>query len=523
MQTPTDALETGAPAVSRRAAPLAIDRWATAIVGLFWLELTWRLQMEWSVNPQYNYGWAVPFLAAFLLWRRWTNAPAPGRPDAKWVGVVVMIAGAFVVVPVRLIQEANPDWRLMSWTMAVATVLITLAAIFLAGGFPWLRHFSFPIVFFLVSVPWPVQFEQLIIQGLMRADAAINVEILNAIGIPAVQLGNVIEVGTGFVGIDEACTGVRSLQATFMVSLFLGEFYGFGLSRRVLLVLSGAALAFGCNLVRTFLLVSLGAEHGSEMIARWHDPAGYSILFVCLFALWALSLLFGGNQRREHEAPPVSQRPRQLPRYYLVALGILLLVAEVGTQVWYSAHEKNVAKTPSWTIKWPEQAKDFQRVPVAESAQDLLRYNEGGGASWSSADGHQWAMYFFRWLPGRTAGLYVTNHRPDICLPASGMTQRGGVDEKVVTINGVTLPIRGYVFEKQGRLLHVYYCYWDGSSAAARAGAENWAASGRLEKVFRGKRDIGTQMLEIVVAGYEDAVTAEKAVRAELGRIIRSA
>jgi hypothetical protein len=30
-------------------------------------------------------------------------------------------------------------------------------------------------------------------------------------------------------------------------------------------------------------------------------------------------------------------------------------------------------------------------------------------------------------------------------------------------------------------------------------------------------------MLEIVVAGYEDAVTAEKAVRAELGRIIRSA
>ena len=40
-----------------------------------------------------------------------------------------------------------------------------------------------------------------------------------------------------------------------------------------------------------------------------------------------------------------------------------------------------------------------------------------------SADGHNWSMYFFKWLPGRTAGLFIKNHRPDICLPASGMIQ----------------------------------------------------------------------------------------------------
>ena len=113
--------------------------------------------------------------------------------------------------------------------MAVCAVVISGAGVYLAGGNSWLRHFTFPILFFLVAVPWPTSLEQIVIQGLMRIDALINVEILTAIGIPAVQLGNVIEVGSGFVGIDEACTGIRSLQATFMVSLFLGEFYGFSI------------------------------------------------------------------------------------------------------------------------------------------------------------------------------------------------------------------------------------------------------------------------------------------------------
>src|SRR5256886_6979109 len=139
-----------------------------------------------------------------------------------------------------LIQEANPDWRLLSWTMAICAVLISGAGIYLAGGASWLRHFAFPLVFFLVAVPWPTSLEQIVIQGLMRIDALINVEFLTAIGIPAVQLGNVIEVGAGYVGIDEACTGIRSLQATFMVSLLLGEFYGFAVGRRMILIVAAA-------------------------------------------------------------------------------------------------------------------------------------------------------------------------------------------------------------------------------------------------------------------------------------------
>ena len=52
-----------------------IGWFAIAIVGLVWLELISRLRLEWSINPQYGYGWTVPFLTAFIFWRRWQTAP----------------------------------------------------------------------------------------------------------------------------------------------------------------------------------------------------------------------------------------------------------------------------------------------------------------------------------------------------------------------------------------------------------------------------------------------------------------
>jgi exosortase len=505
-------------ALSRR----TISWSAVGIIALVWLELISRLRFEWSINPQYGYGWTVPFLTAFVFARRWERAPPPAQPKSKLIPSIAIIAGAFLLIPVRLIQEANPDWRLMSWSMTLAVVSITGGTLYFAGGKPWLRHFAFPILFFLVAVPWPTQLEQFVIQGLMRVDTAINVELLNTINVPAVQMGNVIEIGNGFVGIDEACTGVRSLQATLMVSLFLGELYDFSTGRRFLLVVVGAIVAFICNLTRTFLLVLVGAQHGSDTINKWHDPAGLSILFICLLILWGLSIFL-------RKKPPISAAvsspaaaPCRISRGLLGWVIMATLIAEAGTHIWYRLHESPASRMPAWAVEWPSHARDFKSIPVAQQAQELLRYNEGGGGAWRSNDGHQFGMYFFRWLPGRTAALFIKNHRPDICLPASGMKQIGNEERKLITVKGVPLPIRSYVFDNHGIPLHVYYCYWNGTVPhVATINDENWTASGRLRAVRDGKREVGAQMLEIVAWGYDQAQLAEEAIRNQLENIIR--
>src|SRR5437868_9552628 len=151
--------------------PAALAWFPVAVFALVWLEVISRLRFEWSINPQYGYGWTVPLLAAYIFWRRWQNAPPPAAPNANVFWIALIILAALLLVPVRLIQEANPDWRLLSWTMAICAVLISCAGVYLAGGGSWLRHFAFPIVFFFVAVPWPTSLDQIGSQGLMRIGA----------------------------------------------------------------------------------------------------------------------------------------------------------------------------------------------------------------------------------------------------------------------------------------------------------------------------------------------------------------
>lgn len=492
------------------------------VLGLLWFELIVQLKGEWWLNPQYAYGLIVPVLLIYLLWKRWQNRPEPAVPVARALAILIIISAAALFLPVRLVAEANPDWRLLSWVLAVVVIAISLAIVYLTGGKSWLVHFAFPFLFFLVAVPWPVRIEQFVIQNLMRIVTAINVVFLQLAGIPALQHGNVIEVGSGFIGIEEACSGVRSLQATLMISLFLGELYSFNAARRLVLVVIGAALAFVCNVARTGTLVWVGTHSGLAGIESWHDPAGLTILIVCLFGLWLVSL---GMLRRAGPPTPTIHEPKtsvQFSRVALVLLGVWLILSEGAVQLWYRSHQ--TIASSHWAVLWPDSESNYKAVPIAPEAESLLQYNEGGGASWDGNDGHQWLMFFFRWFPGRTAARFVKVHRPDICLPASGRTMERDNGLRMIKVNGVNLPIRSYRFEDHGSPLHVFYCYWDARSSyenAAAAIMEDWSFRGRLRAALQGRREIGAQILEIVVWGYEDDQEANEALARELGRVVR--
>lgn len=524
---------TPAPALEPQVGPVARlgtnPAWQPAFVGaaslLLWLEVLNHLRAEWTVNPQYSYGWSVPFLALFLLYRRWEHSPLPAPARAKLVTIAIAIAAALPLLPGRIISIANPDWRLLSWTLIGCAIVISLCGLNLAGGLPWVRHFGFPITFILVATPWPAQFEQNVVQGLMRADAAIVVQVLNAIGTLAIQRGNVIELSTGLVGIADACTGVRSLQSTLMISLFLGEYYRMALPRRAALVLAAAVLAFTCNLVRTLLLCLIASASTVDAIHTWHDSAGMSILLACIIGLWLLSIWMSkGRDGSAGDRVRATTTTRVLMPWRLsLALALWIGLAEICAANWYHTRSEASPIATSWSVAWPEKARSYEQAKVPNEAKELLRYDEGGGAKWVGEDSHAWLMYYFRWLPGRTAALFVKNHRPDICLPASGMTLRSEAGLQVLSIRGINLPFRAYRFESNGRNVDVFYCYWDGRSSYvddSSAYQEDWTAAGRLKATVRGQREIGARMLELVAWGYQDEETARQALRDQLDRLI---
>ncbi len=511
-----------------RASSISSLSWILPLIIMAWYQVVHHLQGEWSYNPQYSYGWSVPFLVGFLLWRRWSTRPDAEQPVSRWWPILGSVLAVVGLAPFRFLSDANPDWRLLSWSGSLCAVLLSLCLIYLAGGKSWLRHFAFPFLFFLVAVPWPMQLEQRIVQQLMQAVTALNVFGLHLAGVPALQHGNVIEVGSGLIGIEEACSGVRSLQATLMISLFLGELYSFPTGARVLLVVAGGILAFVCNLLRTAFLVYIGTAKGDSALHAWHDPAGLTILLCCLFGLWGLSLIM---RRRispaEMEFPAATHAPFAFPFSPSVLLALLVFLAstEVGVRFWYDWHQRQ-ALDAHWTVNWPNENPGYEKVPISAEAQGLLQYNEGGGATWAGPDGHNWVLYHFRWLPGRTAALFVKIHRPDVCLPASGMTLIRDDGIHYFAAGGANLPIRSYRFENGATPLHVLYCYWDARSSyenAHSAAAEDWSPTGRVRAALRGQRERGAQMLELAVWGYEDDQEAHEALERQLRQVIKGA
>ena len=526
-------------------------------VGYLWWILVSQLRPEWTVNPQYNYAWAVPFLCAYLLHRR-LRKPGVGRQKledeerrapggSQWTlrATAILLAGLYL--PTRLIQEANPEWRLISWLLALEIIGLTLLAIDWMGGRSRVRQFASPIFFFLVAVPWPSIIERPLIQGLTRVNTAITVEGLGLLGFPAVQRGNTIEIATGVVGIDEACSGIRSFQASLMIALLLGEVWRLGLTRRVVLALAGFALTFAFNVGRTFLLTGVAIKQGLAAVSQWHDPAGVTILVACFLGLWLLGLLLKGreaevtNQTTENnrqrvegdgQQPALGRRPSELGapnsegafgvRHWAfpLALGLWILFVEVGTELWYRSHESQLTQAANWSVQWPRDNPTFRELPMSEKARQFLRYDEAHNATWRERD-TRWQVIYLRWQPGRIALHLAQSHTPEVCLTAAGRKLEKVSDLKWPVAQSLRLPFRILQMSEAGRPVHVFYCLWKDRTEDQAFKTEMLTYGNRLAPVLAGRRNLGQRSLEIAVWGLDDAQEAEAMVSRRLEKLVK--
>ena len=203
------------------------------------------------------------------------------------------IAALLLLLPLRLFEVANPEWRLLAWIHALAVVTLTLLLLWWAGGKAWLRHFAFPVAFIFIAVPWPTALETPVIQGLMRVVARVAAETAMLLGTPAQVEGNLIRVSNGLVGVNEACSGIRSLQTSLMIGLLFGEVKRLSVLRRLTLVMCAVVIALLANFLRAVFLVMVAATENLSEVSRWHDIAGYSIIAFVFVATLALAYLLG--------------------------------------------------------------------------------------------------------------------------------------------------------------------------------------------------------------------------------------
>lgn len=477
-----------------------------------------QLSTYWAVEPGYSFGWLVPVLCAYLFLIRWRSRP-PAEIQSLRAAAGIFYAAGLALLPTWVIAQPNPDWRLVSWLLALETVVLSLCAIHFVGGTSWLKHFAFSICLILTAVPWPGALEEAAVKVLTRFSTSLTVTALNLLQIHAVQQGNLVELSTGRVGIDEACSGIRSLQTAFMLSLFLGEVYRASLFRRSMLVVGGVLIAFVCNVGRTLLLTVIAAKDGLGSIANWHDPIGYAILSACFLFIWALARAIAGPLPMLPSAE--TRAPARFPSRLIFALGGWILFTIIGSEIWYRIHE--TVDAPQWSVLWPAYKKEFADISISKPEAETLLFDEGRGAEWTNEDGSYWVAYFFRWASGPSRSRILARaHRPQNCLPGAGYKPCGDHGMITVQAKGLSIPFHALDFEDGGNKVYVFFCLWeDGLKSSERPRIEDkWSQLAKLRSVVLGERNLAQQTFEIVISGYDSSEQAEAAFGREIVTLI---
>ncbi|MEP6668708.1 MAG: exosortase/archaeosortase family protein [Chthoniobacter sp.] len=478
----------------------------------------WHLHGQWVPDGAYAYGWIVPVMGVYLAKIRWDDRPAPSAP---WNGVAALVVLlALLIIPARWLQEAAPERSICGWVHALSAVGISLSLIALAGGTAWVRWFSFPLAFLLTAVPWPHSIELLVTNTLMHSTAGATVEILCLIGVPAAQVGNLVHIETGVIDIDEACSGIRSLQAMVMLSLFLGELFRLVPPRRLGLMALGIALTLVANVIRTVVLSSIAVAHGMSAVDRSHDGAGVAVLIFSLSTTLCAAYLLR-PKKAPAPTPPIpspSALPFPLPFHLSAALVLWFVVAEIAVEAWYRVREPKWQGW-SWSIQWPTQSKAFSLIDIPQRSLRLLSCDDAHGAAWlEPADGSDWSAYWIRWNPGNPQAESAKVHRPDVCLNSQGATMDRDLGTRLSTVGGLQIPFHGYTFRVGETVLYVFYCLYEempGAKSPATANPQ-FEATDMFQRAWEGRRHIGQQSLEIAVTGFRSEQAAREAFEAHL-------
>lgn len=342
----------------------------------FALYTVWDQLFWWGNREDYSFGYLVPFFVGYVLFERWprmrsylftgtapVEAPSPAAPagdapsaappsaapagsTSAWVRLleglaVAAFVGSLLLFAVgALLRAATGPQNPASLAIAASLGGLVLSGVFIfakqrVDGQPMpLRQrlaltalFIFPALIWLLSAPLVSVLETQIRVFLLNKVTIVVFGLLDFLGFELEREGNVLILPDGQVGVEEACSGIRSLTAclfagSFLAAVFLDRFW-----KKVLLVAAAMVFAVITNLLRSLFLTYYAYNNGSQSIDDdWvlpilgnigtvHDVTGMAILGVTCVGLISLLPIFNYKLSDMDEedfiaAPPPSQPPQ---------------------------------------------------------------------------------------------------------------------------------------------------------------------------------------------------------------------
>ncbi len=287
--------------------------------------VAWDQSHWWRVKEDYSFGWLVPLFTLYAVYDRWEQICARLREAAAapaaagWVRWTLNVAATLGLVFGALFFLLGAFYRAGAGTSQPGTLALTLGmvaivlpllffnvpvagadapargagsgvmALFTEARFRVAALFIFPVLVWLISAPLVSAFESQVSLFLLRKVVTVVAFAFDLVGCPIEQQGNVLMLPRGPVGVEDACSGIRSLTACLFAGSFLGAMFLDRFWKKFVLVAAAMGFAFVMNLGRSLFLTAWAYNHGPEAITGTvHDVAGYAVLGLTCLGLLAL-------------------------------------------------------------------------------------------------------------------------------------------------------------------------------------------------------------------------------------------
>lgn len=331
--------------------PPSTRRAAFALLGLT-LFLIWDQYFWWKLRDEYAFGFIVPLFVAYVLYERWpliwkglagagseeaNQQSLSERGFARLAGIaltllsVLMVAGGLLSFLAGVLYRAMEGQNLITSNfLAFGYANILLGTVFLysdrrSDGSPkpigerWAITllFLFPALIWMLSVPMFSAVHKSISTFLMNKVAIVVYHSFDILGYAIVREGSVLRLPLGDVGVEDACSGIRSLTACLFAGSFLGAVYFDRLWKKVFLVATAMLFAFINNIFRSLFLTAWAYAKGptgldSHVVlfgidmGNVHDFTGWVVLGLTVVCLLILVKLF--SIQLEYELEPETQK-----------------------------------------------------------------------------------------------------------------------------------------------------------------------------------------------------------------------
>lgn len=379
-------------------------------------------------SGDYSHGFLVPLFAAFVVWdQNQTQAMRRGRPSL--LGLLPLLVGCLLLILAEWYAVALRPSGLGVATFAGLGILSLLTSgCLLHSGWCGLRNRAFPLAFLVFAIPLPLSLSQPLTLLLQRAVSTAAEPLVRLFGVSIYREGNVMHLANASLGVDDACSGIRSLWMLIAAACALGYAVGLRPSRLIALCFVSVPAAVLANIARVVLTALLTQQGLTSILTGWqHETMGWLTFAAAFLGL----LLIARKIQTEAPVEPVRPGATVLPSAKPLAISTGLLLLATVTHLGITRHYLQVFQpaTPAVPLaQFPQRVGAFivtdQQV-LRERQDALLNPTDSLIRSYAMPGSSPVELRIMRWAPSRQhyKSLTAQPHLPDVCYPNWGFRE----------------------------------------------------------------------------------------------------